>query len=541
MKALKDYSPEELEKLSDAEVTALYSKEFSDSDVDKMSDDEVVKKYAEQFPEEPEAQGINLRPSLKAMGAQAADVYGFGMTPQVAGAVEKVTGGDYTEGRDKYAEYLQELPDKEPLATMAGTGIGIAASLATPMVGVARLAQGLGRLGSMVKLPQLEKAAPAVYTAGQLLAQNPGETPGEVSPLQLEQRFENLTSVPGMVSMALPVGQGVVAGALPDLASKRAFRALKPSPKKAQYYTSSGQAPFDNKDIGRFALQNDLVSGNPYDIQVKARDMMDEVGAQIGDFYLKMREKLDDVSSKFTNGKMKSYVANSYVPGEEDQEAIKFVSTSLGDAVDKASGVDAVKKYLDYLNETYPEGIDIAKLHKVKVEVANKVKDFEKSKSEMGVIPRAFRELNTYLGRLINSEIGFIEENFGKLKETASVVKQYKQLNDTYAKLAAIEEMAGSSLGRAESAAARSDFKMMDLVNKSLKPTQATQALVLDAQTPRLSTAPAEIMQGVGGYGDPNMLPPIPMMTPQQIDQDPSLSPTQRAKLKNQIYKQPQQ
>lgn len=462
--------------------------------------------------------------------AKAADVVTMGYTPQIAGALGAIQGQDYDVARDEYAAGLEKIDKDMPIPSGIGTAIGIGANIALPVAGMSKVVGAVGKT-----------AAPVAYNALQMFAQNPGDTPGQVDPIQFEERGKQLvdqaTSPLGFLSLAVPAAQSGLAKAFPSSAERSAFRAYKASPKKAELYSMGGKANFTDKDLGRFALDRGLLDGDQYEMSVKAKEYLKEIGQKIGSFYDQNTAELNKAAEKITGGKLKGYIANSFYPLGDSKTILTNIKRSLGDSVDRKAGVDAVSTYLDQLAGDYPEGIDLAQLHRVKRAVADKVSDFEKAPTDMTGPKRAFRELNSELGAIINEEIAFLEKLLGKEK-----VRPFKALNEEYSKAAAIAEMAGKSLGREESMAARQRGIINSFVNLLPEANPGYAANVLNATSPRTSNLLTDINSGVDLAQDSQFIPPVPMMSPEQIKQDPNLSPTQKATILNQMFKQdPQQ
>lgn len=219
--------PQDFSKMSDAELESFISSAAPKSsapskDMSKVSDadlEAIIKSYGPE----------------KSFNRGAAAVEGFGQgltmgyTPQINALAEKPATGllnaiassklgakmldvpqnpnvqadDYTQARDYYANRTAQLAKDNPgTYGAAAFGGGLISAFAMPG---GKVFQGAG------KLAKLGNAA--VMGAGQGFVANPGETTGEISPLQLGARVGNaeLGAGLGVGLTALPMIPGAIA------------------------------------------------------------------------------------------------------------------------------------------------------------------------------------------------------------------------------------------------------------------------------------------------------------------------------------------
>jgi hypothetical protein len=182
---------------------------------------------------------------------------------------------DYTSLRDQNAKNLADQEKAHPTASLAGTiGGGLAGGIAlNPLMDLlpgysalsgAKAAKGAGLAAKAAALAQ--RTMGAMYGGAAIgAAANPGDTEGEVDPLQLGDRAKNAT-MSGMVSAPLHLGaEGVGAGMdyakdkLKDFAETQAFRALGPFKRQA------AQNADNVNQIGRTALDEGVIRARPTD------------------------------------------------------------------------------------------------------------------------------------------------------------------------------------------------------------------------------------------------------------------------------------
>lgn len=235
------------------------------------------------------------KPSDPSGDAQAA-LQGFGQgatlgyLPQLQAAAEPltdkigdlVTGSnvsadtpDYTTRRDQFSKLQQQLQAAHPKSYLGGqVGGGLTTALAIPG---GALAEGTGlaaRAGAQVAVG-----------AGMRAAQNPGDTPGQVDPTQLGQRWDNLSDPKSIaIDAAIPLAGpalGAVGGKLGGMAEKTAFKSLGP-------YARSAMKAFGGdrvNDIGRTMLDTGAVGGIPKSyssLEKNLSDLKNTAGNNLG-------------------------------------------------------------------------------------------------------------------------------------------------------------------------------------------------------------------------------------------------------------------
>lgn len=119
-----------------------------------------------------------------AAGRKATNALTYGHLPNAVGAVKSLAGNDYVTERDKLNATLAEDSRRSPVSSMLGSGAGMLAG-AAPLAGA-----GVVRN--------------AAVAGGTGVAYNPGDTAGEVDPIQAGDRLKN-----GGLSALLGTGLGV--------------------------------------------------------------------------------------------------------------------------------------------------------------------------------------------------------------------------------------------------------------------------------------------------------------------------------------------
>lgn len=168
---------------------------------------------------------------------------------KVKGAPEKT----YTQLRDENIARADQMKRDNPVASGVGTIAGIAAS-----------AIGTGGLGAVAKGATGVQRAKAALMSGGILGAvaNPGDTKGELSPIQPEDRLVNsaVGAGLGLAGQGLSEGLGAIAkpvsNFLGNKAGLKATRAVgRPTPTQAKLMAKSG----DDVAIGKALLAGDAV------------------------------------------------------------------------------------------------------------------------------------------------------------------------------------------------------------------------------------------------------------------------------------------
>ena len=202
------------------------------------------------------------KPDSSAMGSAArgfTDVSTLGYAPQIAGALDPLAGWlakkidpgvaeqiksrPYVEARDEYNQQLAEDASKHRMAQLLGKGAGLAANVAIP-VGMFKAAG-----------PGAWNAAKVGAKTGALYGglSNPGDTEGQIDPLQLQQRAKGAG-----IGALLGGGMGAAGSKLADWfkrsSQRQAVKSLNASPET--------EAELQIMGAGK-TLQEQGLMGNP--------------------------------------------------------------------------------------------------------------------------------------------------------------------------------------------------------------------------------------------------------------------------------------
>lgn len=202
---------------------------------------------------------------------------------------------NYTQRRDEYIREGQQLSDENPYSSAAGTIAGVITSGAATGGGLAKLLGTSAKAATMGG--RLAQAGKTGIATG--LIRNPGDTEGEISPLQPLDRVQNAgtDALTGMVFQGGLEGLGKAASGiknasqnLKDFAEKRALSASGAMKRDFKLLDKLGT----KSSVGRTAIEEGLVKAGDSveDIAEKVVTKKNEVGNNIGKIYSSAKDEL---------------------------------------------------------------------------------------------------------------------------------------------------------------------------------------------------------------------------------------------------------
>lgn len=304
----------DLSKMSDSELDAYIARKQKEEtaappatskpvDLSKMSESE-LDAYIDRKQKEEKEPGFfedklkDAETFLRSAGNSAA----FGYIPQINAALDpliyRLSGEkavddklraqgfkipehqSYTEARDKEAADLAKLQSEHPISSAAGTVTGIVGGPG-----------GLIGKGVMKALPAAATVLGTIGRAGAIGAaeaglMNPGETEGEVSPLQLGERAKaaGLGALGGIGGAAIAEYLPRLSKTLSKFAEQRAVKALGPMKKDIEILAKTrGGSP---ERVGRTLLDEGIIGNVPVSqgkLAQRIEPALEQSGKKIGE------------------------------------------------------------------------------------------------------------------------------------------------------------------------------------------------------------------------------------------------------------------
>lgn len=220
--------------------------------------------------------------------------------------VQNVPDQSYVQRRDQYIQNQNQMSQEHPYASLAGTAGGAVASAIATGGGLSKLIGGavnavpaLAATDAGAALVNGTRAATlggrlgqAAVTGGAIgLLRNPGDTSGEVSPLQPLERAKNVgtDALTGALFQGGAEALGKGAGAAKNAGSNLATYAEEKALKSVGAMKKDFKRLFGDKasELGRMALDENLVSPGDTiaDIANKATEAKNQIGQNIGSIY----------------------------------------------------------------------------------------------------------------------------------------------------------------------------------------------------------------------------------------------------------------
>lgn len=428
--------------MREEELYKQYLIETGQASPKQNNEAELYKQYQAEMAANQEPNGSALEAGVEAFGKAAS----FGYLPQMQAAVgpviekglsyflpkdpegftiEEGKQPGYIERRDAAVKRSQELEREHPTASLVGSiGGGLASGIATGgLMGAGRAATLGGRLAQGAK-------AGAVVGA----VRNPGETAGEISPLQIGDRASNLVSdvATGAVFQGGLEGIGKVGQGLKQLPETiKTFsqaKALKASGAMLKDFRKAygkgkvnelGQAMIDNGVVG--------VGDDVADIAKKAASAKDQSGKTIGAIY----DKADQITSLNKND------IGDFVTDYNTKAAERLKGTIGGDRV-----AEKIEEVLSVIQEN--PNPTFGELRRLRASIDDEINFSKRS----GDLPQYEKELLHIRNNLQDMVLGKIGKTNPKLK--ADLLKE----NRNFSNLTEIESIARDKMAREESNAA---------------------------------------------------------------------------------------
>lgn len=254
--------------------------------------------------------------------------------------IQNAPAQTYTQRRDQYIKEGQQLADENPYSSMAGniggtiaTGIATGGGLSKLLGNTARAATFGGRAA---------QAARAGAVVGAI--RNPGDTEGEISPLQPLERIKNAgtDALTGMVFQGGIEGLGKAGGVIKDagknLKTYSELKALKASGARLKDFRKAfgkGKASALGKEVideGIVGIGDDIG-----DIAQKAKKAASESNARLDDVYTQADEVLSQsagpvnfqVNLKNVADKLRGTLKTKYANSLDGDEVIASVEKEL--------------------------------------------------------------------------------------------------------------------------------------------------------------------------------------------------------------------
>lgn len=465
MDSLDHLTDEDLDAIL-LDKTAMRVPAFPAKDIESMSDEELDNMLLSGNQSQPKGADRPMQAAISGFGQGAS----FGYLPQLQAMTEKGVDylfGDntdeqlkaqgfqvpaeptYTELRDQYIKEGQSLQESNPVAYIGG---GIGGSIASGIaIGGALNAASKGAQAATIGSRALT-AAKTGATVGAI--RNPGDTEGEVNPLQLQDRALN-AGKDALTSVAIQ-GAGEAIGA--------AAKAVKDSPKvikawsQIKAYKASGamlkdfRKSFGNRkvsEIGQTMIDKKIVSmgDDVADIAKKADLAKEDVGQSISKIY----EDADDVLSTVDPKNLNPDQVRALTVSEVDLG--NFANAYKADLLKRFKGLSGsstvVSRISKELDDIAVNGkVSLKKLQEVRRSIDEQI-NFSKSTQELKGVQEELLGMRSKLQDIAKQRLVAVDKVTG-----GNAARSLVKANKEYSNLAEISKIANDRVARDSSNAA---------------------------------------------------------------------------------------
>lgn len=368
------------------------------------------------------------------------NMFTLGYAPQIKAAIEPavdkvvglLTGVDmpkrsYVERRDANIKRLQEVEEESPNAAMAGKITGAVGSAAIPIPGLSASKGFLSALGKGAALGAATSAAV-----------NPGDTPGVVNPIQLEERAGNAVRGAGIGAITGGTAHGLSKGLKamadsPRLAREygntKAFKGAGAVLKDFRTADVKGQV----QDIGEFMLDRGIIkAGDTFeDVARKASELNAESGGRLGTIYRDATSKFRDpnFTSKLGAGDREALVSSGFNPVRDKNAILQAATEALGDQEGAKRAITRLTDYIDELGTKYGDNVlDPKKANEIKGAMDKTINYSRNPLAKEPEVETAFHSARGLVSKKIDQDI----DTLGRIAGDPKALEALKAANRDY-------------------------------------------------------------------------------------------------------------
>lgn len=362
----------------------------------------------------------------------------FGYLPNIQAAAQKITDPvfglltgkevepeGYVEARDAYGKRDQSLQKENPGSYLMGQ---VAGSIATPSPikgGSALKAAGRGLLES------------AAY--------NPGEVEGEISGLQIKDRLKQ-----GLIGGAIgggltKVGQSVK-GLGPKLDKASDFLAIKAlGGQKGDFKRLMKKNEVER--VAKFAKEEGLIGlgKNVESASEGSKNILKEVGPQIGEVYEKVQNKVNDPKflQSLNEGQAKKLLDSELSPLVMGEEILNDIKKEWKNKAGGRQVINRVRQELKQLQGMGPIA-DVEDLFAYRKSVDDLV-NYDKAVKDMPGVQKGLKRIRDMVQEKVDNRIKTLDELVG-----GEDLKNLKALNKRYSGASNVNQISGPAFAGEE-------------------------------------------------------------------------------------------
>lgn len=399
----------------------------------------------------------NAMPGLESIG----NAISLGYLPQIQAFVEKnlmpnptaevdaqlkaqgfqIPAQDYVNLRDENIARQEEQARLYPDKVLGGNILG--AITTAPIMGAAGQAAGLGQKAGAVN--RLKDAA--LFGLGYGAVVNPGDTEGEVSPLQLNDR-------------ALNAGKNALMGVAVQGAGETVAKASEAVKKAPEIFEKAGNITavkaigaigrdmkklFRNnnaQELGDTLIKNNIIQAGDTleDVAQKALTAKNEAGKRIGDIYKQTNAELKNPQTLAKlSPKNRKLLSITELDGDRLADvSFKRIEKSLKNDLARTEVKNKIKDTLDELRSK-GSNIDLLDLQEMKTKLDKRI-NYDKALRDMPEVQQEFKNIRDVLSKAIQNRVRVL----GRVSGNKELINELKDANKLYGQYSKAESIASS-------------------------------------------------------------------------------------------------
>jgi hypothetical protein len=359
----------------------------------------------------------------------------------------------YLDERDaniqRIAQESERNPEAATIGKIGGTISGGFMAPEAPVLKGAGLMKSIGR--------------GAIIGTGYGAAQNPGDVPGELSPLQAEERAKNAGKGAligaGMGAASSVAQKGISAlrnsaDAAQEVANTQAVRASGGMLKDFRKMNARNQVD----DIGQFALDNKIVEAGDsvHDVAEKANDFRKQSGDNLSKIYSEAQSAAEQnkaANAMEVNPNAPKQIGTAQVdanvrgfnPSRDSDEILKSVQDEMGDSPKAASALNEAKAYMEQLKSKYGDNIlDPKVANNIKTELDKEINYNRNPLTKDPAKEQAYSQMRDYINKAVQNHV----DDLGNATGNPELANQLKQANKDYGYARQLQNMAQDRVSR---------------------------------------------------------------------------------------------
>ena len=478
-------------------------------------------------------------------GVGAADLATMGYGPNIIAGVKtgSMSSPEYIKERDGLNKTINQMKEEDPGSFLTGQVLGGVATSLLPGASAVKGATLISKIG---------RAAVIGGSMG-AIADTPDPLDRTASPFSKEDVIERGTNTAfGMAAAPLAeIGVSGIKKMIPNSVN-RAFTALQPdkAARKEIRLAEEKGGSATKENIVKFAKDEGILEGLPdvKTIYSRSLDLKKKYGQELSSIYKKAQEVVDSImhESGFDPKNMEYELGNKNLEQIKNKLVRSIEDKDWADA-DRNKAIKQISNYFDGIKDEFGLAPDLLQLHELKTKIGEKAFTVGKANS-----PRNTEKFWREAGRAIDDEIKNRVDGLAEIAGKSSDKNLGNMLRDSNKKFSFTSKVYDMAAQAVDSQVDNIPSSIFDAIPNLLKSPGVQMGLSNVGKVIESGLVPKMTGTEIGraaamGYPSPMRAasqeelmvpPPNPFEIDRQIKSDNSLTPSQKAKLRNENMKQ---